>query len=383
MKKFFAIVLVLALVFTLCACGKADTSSDSSDTQSTWAPAFEKPKNYAAVLLVTINPKFNLYLDEAGVVLAVEPVNRDAETFRKEIDFKGQKVETVVGNLVEKANEKGFVKSDAVVHLQIVEKKMDSLPVEDVLQKTVTAVQTLADELSLDISVESADETDRADASDSVVSDDVSSSETTQKEEESKPQTSNPNPTSTHKHNYAAATCTEPKKCSCGQSEGAALGHAFKKGTCSRCGAKDPNYVESYTALAQKNGKWKTMFLQGDKLYVVSLTLCGTNSDYGVSLAIGDSFSKLPPDFQEDVRGMTDGSYVVFNGNEYYCGRGDGDGLASVQQNGNAVIVTDLSGATLNLNRTAENTLTVQSSAPIFSVLDKVPTGTVFTFSAN
>ncbi len=45
-----------------------------------------------------------------------------------------------------------------------------------------------------------------------------------------------------HIHSYSKATCTEPKKCSCGATEGSILGHNFKDGKCTVCSTKDPNY---------------------------------------------------------------------------------------------------------------------------------------------
>lgn len=47
-----------------------------------------------------------------------------------------------------------------------------------------------------------------------------------------------------HTHSFSAATCTKPKTCSCGETEGSANGHKFAKGICSVCGAADPNYSE-------------------------------------------------------------------------------------------------------------------------------------------
>ena len=45
-----------------------------------------------------------------------------------------------------------------------------------------------------------------------------------------------------HAHSFADATCTAPKTCKCGATEGDALGHSFVEGKC-ECGAEDPNYV--------------------------------------------------------------------------------------------------------------------------------------------
>lgn len=55
------------------------------------------------------------------------------------------------------------------------------------------------------------------------------SSETIKNEESSKPTVSS-NPT--HSHKYSSATCTEAKKCSCGETEGKALGHKWDEATC-------------------------------------------------------------------------------------------------------------------------------------------------------
>lgn len=59
-----------------------------------------------------------------------------------------------------------------------------------------------------------------------------SSSESSSTAEESKPtETSNPS-TLTHTHIFSNATCTEPKKCSCGATQGKALGHKWVNATC-------------------------------------------------------------------------------------------------------------------------------------------------------
>lgn len=86
-------------------------------------------------------------------------------------------------------------------------------------------------------------------------------SETPKPDQQSKP--SNP----THSHSYSPETCTTPAKCSCGVTQGSALGHkwsdatckspktcsvcktteggvvghTYKEGICSMCGAPDPN----------------------------------------------------------------------------------------------------------------------------------------------
>lgn len=46
-----------------------------------------------------------------------------------------------------------------------------------------------------------------------------------------------------HVHSWSDATCTEPQKCECGETQGNALGHDYVDGVCSVCGAEDPNHV--------------------------------------------------------------------------------------------------------------------------------------------
>ena len=52
-----------------------------------------------------------------------------------------------------------------------------------------------------------------------------------------------------HVHAYSDPTCTEPGKCSCGLTQGDALGHEFVKGVCTRCEAVDPDYVPHVNTL--------------------------------------------------------------------------------------------------------------------------------------
>lgn len=48
-------------------------------------------------------------------------------------------------------------------------------------------------------------------------------------------------------HNYSDATCSAAATCSCGATNGTALGHAYSGGKCTRCNASDPDYVQQDT----------------------------------------------------------------------------------------------------------------------------------------
>ena len=47
----------------------------------------------------------------------------------------------------------------------------------------------------------------------------------------------------THTHTWSDATCTEPQKCECGETQGEALGHSYAEGKCTVCGAEDSEYA--------------------------------------------------------------------------------------------------------------------------------------------
>lgn len=65
---------------------------------------------------------------------------------------------------------------------------------------------------------------------------------TSSKNDQTASQTASAKPTCTHK--YSAATCTEASKCTlCGELKGAALGHSYSAGKCTRCGAVDSSFA--------------------------------------------------------------------------------------------------------------------------------------------
>lgn len=245
MRKFLALILTLTLVFALSACNDKKTASNTDPNVSTSSETFVKPENYASVLLVSINPQFKLYLDESNNVLAVEPVNEDAKSFSRDIDFENKSIETVIGNIVEQANENGFIKENVTVNFEIVEQK-DGINNGDILSKAVSAANKKATELKIEIKAKIKEshnsqttETNSENTQTEENSKPTTSSktqETTKKEEStSKPiTTTKPTESSkpTHTHNFSAATCTSPQKCSCGVTEGTALGHKWSEATC-------------------------------------------------------------------------------------------------------------------------------------------------------
>lgn len=351
MKRLLSIILSLCICFTFFACNKADEENETTTKAPETSATFVKPKDYSTVLLISINPQFRLYLDADGNVLAVEAVNDDAKGIVEKLDFKDKDYKTVVEEIVTESQKDGFVKDDVTINVGIVESKNESDEKTEMIAAIETAVSDTAKELDVKITVDVKDE---------------SEPESTEAETTAAPTT-----TTKHTHSFSAATCTSPKKCSCGATSGSALGHNYVSGVCTRCNAKDPNY---FTPVANKSGTWKTKYLSGNELYKVTLSV----SENFISVGIGDLFSTLPEDMQEKAKSDCES----YNGNLYYFGKGDGAPVTVTESN-NVITVTDSSGNKIVLSRTAENTMKCTSVSSAVAICSNMPVGTVLTFTAG
>lgn len=374
MKRIFSVLLALCFV---ASCGESNTSSTETSSQD-YAEVFVKPQEYASVLLVTINPQFKLYLDENGKVLAMEAVNEDAKSLKNSISFENESFETVIEAIVTEANKNGFVKADATINVEIVESKEENKAQSDILSNVEKTVANIAEALKIEIKVNIGEiKTDNdTNSSNTESSNHQSSSKTTvtQSSSVAKPGNTQSSSKPAHTHSYSAATCTQPKKCSCGAVEGNALGHNYKDGVCTRCKAKDSNY-KPLTSVLQKQGKWKFQYLKGTNLYSVNLIICTSEENF-VNVPIGDLLTTLPEDMQNhpDTKKYCE----VFNGKYYYVGKGDGDKIKSVKEENGTVTVTDSSENNLVLTRTDENTLKCTSAPKTFACGLEIPVGSEF-----
>lgn len=383
MKKIISVVLALCFVFVLVSCDRDDTSSTETSSQG-YTEVFVKPQEYASVLLIIINPQFKLYLDENGKVLAIEAVNEDAQSFKDNISFENESFETVIEKIVIEANKNGFVKAEATINFELVESKEADEVQSDILSKAEKTVSDTAGELKIEIKVSIGDikTSNDTNSSETESSDNQSSSKTTTDQtsetKQNNNQSSSTKPEPAHTHSYSAATCTEPKKCSCGAVDGNAIGHDYKDGVCTRCNTKDPNYTS--TSVLQKQGKWKLQYLNGNELYRVSMTIC-TSDENCVGVGIGDSLTTLPDDMQNvpNIKNYCE----LFNGEYYYFGKGDRGDIKAVKEDTDTVTVTDSSGNNLVLTRTDENTLKCISAPNAFACELEISVGSEFTFVAE
>lgn len=124
-------------------------------------------------------------------------------------------------------------------------------------------------------------------------------------------------------HYYSDATCTSPRKCSlCGETSGLSLGHSYSGKSCSRCGAKNPNYTEpththSYTSKVTRNATCST---QGVRTYSCN---CGHSYTESISTTYHNwEYATCTTPKTCKTCGTTEGSA---NGHNYYsdgkCGR--------------------------------------------------------------
>ena len=204
-----------------------------------------------------------------------------------------------------------------------------------------------------------------------------------------------PKPTTpAHTHSWKAATCTAPKTCSCGATEGAAAGHNWKNATCTApktctvCGATEGAAVaHTYTdgtctgcgaAHAVKTfetGRWEAQILfpatdeYGENLEVAMLV-----PGSGKTWSYRDFFEKNP--HGEQVM-----DELVYKGKTYYnysfsaaMGGFEYEALA----NGNVKV--DFvwgNGTILELKKESDTKFVVVSSTNA----NYIPTGTVYTNS--
>ena len=358
MKKLLAILLVLAvLVMGVTGCKPAEVGGDNNEDGS--SGSFVKPDNYASVVLMTINPQFKMYLDADGNVLAVEAVNEGAKQVERNISLKNKKLDDVVKEIVTAIDDGGIVKGSWNVKFEVVEQKDKTVDVNALITKVENVAEKAFEEVEAEVTVN--------------VTVNIAQSENSVNTNSA----DNTNSVEQHTHNFGEATCTKPATCECGATEGKELGHKYVDGKCTRCKTVDPDYKVNYTSLDQKGGKWAFTIIAGTECFDGSLVLSG---EYAITANVGDDVETLRENVDESVWDKFLSDCKKIDGKYYYFGRGDGDDLASVTENGTTVTVTDTAGVKLVLNRTGENTMKVVSCSGDFTMIGKVAAGTEFTY---
>ena len=330
MKKLLSLFLIFVLVVSFAGCSSKSAKSD-----------FKKPKDYTTVIKVSINPEMNLYLDAQNKVLAVEPVNKAAKEFVKEIDLQENALEKVVSNIVAKAKAKGFLGKTTTIDFSIIECKSKDIDVSDILSKANKAATQSAEELGAEITVNTSVDIkeDEAPAS----STDSKENENSEKKSESDSEPEISDSEGEHTHYFLEATCTEPETCTCGATKGAPLGHKWvdatcrvpkhcsscvateggtidhiydEDGICTMCKTTDLNFT--YPTLLSMNGVWVS-YRQEDEYLIRMEHYFKLESDEALPYVCIENWYLLPEDWPEDMDAPTDETdSIVWNGKKYY-----------------------------------------------------------------
>jgi len=133
---------------------KQDADNQAEDVQE---PAKEEAANeeaveeadYAAVFVVTINPKLKIYVDWDNVVIKMETMNADAETLLADFEWENKNLTDCFESLLSKAHEKGFLRDNAKVSIEVEDSK--DVDTSSMIQKMENAAQAVCIEKDINI----------------------------------------------------------------------------------------------------------------------------------------------------------------------------------------------------------------------------------------
>ena len=127
-----AVLLLGCMVLVFSGCGKtgdvkesgavesqtaAEQAEEVTETTEVSETIFQIPENYSVVITVKINPELRIYLDENANVLAVEPVNEDAQKLIAAMQLEGMTFETCMEKMIAHAHEMGYLKEDGTIQV--------------------------------------------------------------------------------------------------------------------------------------------------------------------------------------------------------------------------------------------------------------------------
>ena len=111
MKQLFAILLPVMLCLQLLACGGRPPEEMPEETQmQVVIDKMETVENSSALVLLSVNPSFEIYGGDGGVVQKVVAANADAEKVLDGKDYQGVSVNTCILELLNIMRQEGFLK---------------------------------------------------------------------------------------------------------------------------------------------------------------------------------------------------------------------------------------------------------------------------------
>lgn len=140
-----SILLIFALL--LGGCGKTTESGNNNSSETT------VPENYAYTMLVTINPKIKLYMDENDKILAVEYLNDDAKTVFADSQLIGIVVDDGLAKIVETSIDKGYLKDGKDVTVTLDEVRDDKLKKDELLLSAEATIKNVLTDKSISANV--------------------------------------------------------------------------------------------------------------------------------------------------------------------------------------------------------------------------------------
>lgn len=142
-RKRYVLIICIIMSFLLCACGKVQDVKESQSSESTvgnqeGSTEIEEqtsiddviPEDFAASVIVTINPQVKLYLDKDNVVIGVEYLNEDAKVAFANVNFSDVTIETCMDEMISAAVENEFLTDGKDVSIEISEIKDESIDSE-------------------------------------------------------------------------------------------------------------------------------------------------------------------------------------------------------------------------------------------------------------
>ena len=171
----------------------------------------------------------------------------------------------------------------------------------------------------------------------------------------------------------AKVNATAAKNQPAATTKATACTHTYKDGVCTRCGAKDPQYV-SLAALMAKQGGFQAKLIYEKELYSIGLVLWTRPHAYvGVAAPLSSLSEEMQKD--ENIRQQC----INYNGVLYYNGARNNSDL-TVRVNGESVTVMDEDGASLTLAPDGGN-LKCTAVSGAFGGCGGIKIGTVLTFA--
>ena len=111
------------------------------------------PEDYAAAVVITINPQIKLYLNENRMVIGTEYLNEDAKDAFSEVALEGDTLEDSMKLLVDAAVESEYLADGKDVKIEIAEIREESLNSEEICNLMESAAAAAVEEHQIEATV--------------------------------------------------------------------------------------------------------------------------------------------------------------------------------------------------------------------------------------